>query len=82
MTFSIQQALEAFFNNSGGGGVGYGGSYIVSGPITNGSGSGSSSGGVTTDGGIVDGGWESVTDENGNTGRIHTVVATPWKRRL
>ena len=25
MTFSIEQALEAFFNNSGGGGVWYGG---------------------------------------------------------
>jgi Ca2+-binding RTX toxin-like protein len=63
MTFSLEQELLRFFSGS----IGYGGTYLVSGPITNGSGSGSSSGGVTEDGGDVDDGWESVTDEEGVT---------------
>lgn len=45
MAFSIQQALEAFFDNSGGGGAGYGGtsqSGSITGNPTGGSGTGSS----------------------------------------
>jgi Ca2+-binding RTX toxin-like protein len=68
MTFSIEQALAEFFDNSGGGGVGYGGTYVVSGPITDGGSGGSGGGGGgTTDGGVVDGGFETVTDDNGLT---------------
>lgn len=67
MTFSLEDELNRFFSGS----VGYGGTYLVSGPITNGGSSGSGGGGSTsggggsTDGGVVDGGYESVTDENG-----------------
>ena len=74
MTFSLEQALAEFFDGSGGpkdanGNLVpvYGGTYIVSGPITSGVGTGSGSGGASADGGVVDGGWETVTDENGNT---------------
>ncbi len=35
MTFSIEQAMAEFFDNSGGGGVWYGGTRLISGPITN-----------------------------------------------
>jgi hypothetical protein len=35
MTFSLEQALAEFFDNSGGGAA-YGGTYVVSGPITSG----------------------------------------------
>ncbi|WP_114948944.1 calcium-binding protein [Microvirga calopogonii] len=45
MTFSIEQALDAFFNNSGGGGIQYGGtgtSGTITGNVTGGSGTGSS----------------------------------------
>ncbi|WP_160310550.1 calcium-binding protein, partial [Microvirga vignae] len=59
MTFSIEQALEAFFNNSGGGGVWYGGTAVSTGPITNGGttnsgswGSGGSGTGTSGDGAL------------------------------
>ncbi|WP_162419773.1 calcium-binding protein [Microvirga brassicacearum] len=46
MTFSIEQAMAAYFDNSGGGGVWYGGTGVSGGPVTGnptgGSGTGSS----------------------------------------
>jgi hypothetical protein len=64
MTFSIQQALAEFF---GGSGAGYGGTVLVSGPITNGV---DDSVDTTTDGGYVDTEGETATDETGNTYHI------------
>jgi Ca2+-binding RTX toxin-like protein len=49
MTFSLEQALAEFFDNSGGGGVGYGGTYVVSGPITDGTGADMLNGGLGND---------------------------------
>jgi hypothetical protein len=63
MTFSIQQALEAFFR----GNIGYGGTYLVNGPITNGV---DEPADTTNDGGYVDTEGETATDENGNTYHI------------
>ncbi|HEV2566704.1 MAG TPA: calcium-binding protein, partial [Microvirga sp.] len=60
MTFSINQALEAFFRGT----VGYGGTYLVSGPITNAVEEPTNS---ATDGGYVDPEWETATDEEGWT---------------
>jgi hypothetical protein len=36
MAFSLQQAMDEFFNNSGGGGIQYGGTNLVQGPIAGG----------------------------------------------
>jgi hypothetical protein len=52
MTFSIQQALEAFFSNTGGNGVWYGGtgqSRDITGNVTGGGGTGSSYGNYQID---------------------------------
>ncbi len=58
MTFSIEQALAEFFDNSGGGGVWYGGTGISTGPITDSDGTG--------DGGD-NGGGEGESESSGST---------------
>jgi Ca2+-binding RTX toxin-like protein len=58
MTFSIEQALEAFFNNSGGGGIAYGGTTVSARPITNGA--------TTSSGTTSTGGGETATTEDGS----------------
>ncbi|MBZ6076435.1 calcium-binding protein [Microvirga puerhi] len=65
MTFSLEQELEAFFDNSGGGGIAYGGTGqtgTITGNPTGGSGSGTSYTQTGPDGGIT---WQRTTSEDG-----------------